>query len=641
MSMGPGRVHGTQGAFRTRISRISNRWNPRHTIAHFIQRMNAPRMNAPRPIIAVAASIALACTVASCGGSDGATSPKRPATILPDQVKHITFSSDTATVEVERTDTIVVTFRDTNGVQLSGPLDQSAISWSVADPSIATVTNAGVLSGLKPGNTIATISVGTVSAELPIVVLPPAVATMTFPTTSFTLTEGDTLTIPAPTIVDRTGATVTGRTPRYTTISPFVSVSPTGLLTGLLAGSGTVTAILDTAHANLSFTVNPAAIGSIKLVPSVLDMGVNHSVRTQASALTTGGAPILKRTYTYSIDNPSVATVSSTGVVTGVAPGTATLTVTSGGTSGSFPVSVAVLGPAGFKIDVRFVGNVPTIVQQAALQAAGRWEQVISAPLIPYHVTFRANECGFGVPAVDTVENNVMIVIRADSIDGAFGTVGQGGPCIIRDDSPQLTAFGAITVDSIDVGTLSRRGILVTMLTHEMGHVLGIGTLWEIPSYANTVTGLGSDNPLFIGHMARVAAAELGFTPDSSSGVPIENTGGEGTRDGHWRADTFGHELMTGTIHDGLNPLSLVTIEALADFGYTVVPEAADDFAFFNAANPGGSVAPSLSVNPPMRGVVLSPANQLNERIILPRFTVTHDGKLHPIPGMETRIQPQ
>jgi hypothetical protein len=303
----------------------------------------------------------------------------------------------------------------------------------------------------------------------------------------------------------------------------------------------------------------------------------------------------------------------------------------------SVPISVATLAVSGFQIDLRFVGNVSSAVKTAAALAAQRWETVISAPLIPYHVVTTANLCGARIPAVDTTETSMMIIIQSDSIDGRSNTVGLGGPCIIRDDAPQFTALGTITVDSADVGSLAQQGLLVSMLTHEMGHVLGIGTLWSdgtvrdsVTYFPNTAAGLGGPDPVFIGRAARVAAAELGFTADSSVGVPIENSGGDGTRDGHWRATVFGHELMTGTLHNGLDPLSLVTIEALADFGYTVVPEAADDFSAANAFNPSVPVSPSASINVPTGP---SAAMTIKETLLFPRFTVSRSGTLHRIRG--------
>ncbi len=60
--------------------------------------------------------------------------------------------------------------------------------------------------------------------------------------------------------------------------------------------------------------------------------------------------------------------------------------------------------------------------------------------------------------------------------------------------------------------------------------------------------------------------------------VPVANTGGPGTREGHWRESVFGNELMTGFLDGGINPLSRVTVGALEDMGYEVNYDAADEF---------------------------------------------------------------
>ena len=561
--------------------------------------------------------------ITSCG-SDAGTAPFGAGRVAP--VANVMFDRSADSVEVGRSSTVRASFASATGAKVT----PASTSWSVADSTIATVTQTGEVTGRRTGLTSITLVADGITRSLPVIVLPPAVATITFAVTSFTMTEGDTLTIPAPTVVDRTGATVAGRTPAYKTTDPNISVTPAGFVTAITAGTSSVSVTIDTARTTLTFTVVPAVIGRVKLIPGVLDMGVGHTIATQASAFSVDGQPLTRRTYTYAIDNPSVASVTSTGIVTGKAPGTTTLKVATGSGSVDVPVSVAQLGAAGFAIDLRFVGNVSSAVRQAAMQAAVRWEQVISAPLIPYHIITNAGDCGKGIPAVDTTETSMMIIVQADSIDGRANTVGLGGPCVIRDDSPQLTALGTLTIDTADAAGLAQQNILVATLTHEMGHILGIGTLWSLPSYTGLATGLGGSDPEFTGRAGRAASALLGFTADSSLGVPIENTGGSGTADAHWRATVFGHELMTGTIHSGLNPLSLVTIEALADFGYHVVPEAADDFNVLNAATPGSPVQPSFSVGTLVR-----------ERILLPRFTTTRTGRLRPIPGMRQPAAPK
>jgi Leishmanolysin len=110
---------------------------------------------------------------------------------------------------------------------------------------------------------------------------------------------------------------------------------------------------------------------------------------------------------------------------------------------------------------------------------------------------------------------------------------------------------------------------LSLIATHEVGHSLGIGTVWD---YKNLLRGAGSSNPTFSGSNARAQWRALGGTGN----VPVENTGGAGTRDGHWREATFGNELMTGFLDTGKNPLSRLTIASLKDLGYVVNLNAAD-----------------------------------------------------------------
>ncbi len=95
--------------------------------------------------------------------------------------------------------------------------------------------------------------------------------------------------------------------------------SSTGVVTGVSAGTCTITYMVGTAIATITFTVNTAAatVSGSSTVPEGATITLSDAV--------TGG--------TWSSNNTGVATVgSSTGVVTGVAPGTATIYyVTPGG----------------------------------------------------------------------------------------------------------------------------------------------------------------------------------------------------------------------------------------------------------------------------------------------------------------------
>ncbi len=77
---------------------------------------------------------------------------------------------------------------------------------------------------------------------------------------------------------------------------------------------------------------------------------------------------------------------------------------------------------------------------------------------------------------------------------------------------------------------------------HEVGHVIGTGTLWE---RMGLVEGVGMANPRFTGASAmREFATLIGL--DIPTPIPVENWGRPGTREGHWRESVFANELMTG-----------------------------------------------------------------------------------------------
>jgi hypothetical protein len=137
-----------------------------------------------------------------------------------------------------------------------------------------------------------------------------------------------------------------------------------------------------------------------------------------------------------------------------------------------------------------------------------------------------------------------------------------------------LPYHGTMTFDSADIAWLESSGNLFNTVVHEMGHVLGIGTLWAMKSL---ITGSGTANPVFTGPLATAEYNRIFGT--SAVGVPVESSGGSGTAGAHWRESVFGNEAMTGWLDTGIrNPISRITVAALADQGYTVDLNAADNF---------------------------------------------------------------
>jgi Leishmanolysin len=220
-----------------------------------------------------------------------------------------------------------------------------------------------------------------------------------------------------------------------------------------------------------------------------------------------------------------------------------------------------------YSVTLKFVGNPPTSVKNALNAAKAKWQKAITQGVANINITVGANTCGSN-PAFSGVVDDILIFGGVANIDGPGGILAQSGPCFIR-TSNKLPIVGTLIFDSADVSAFSSQ--LTPIAIHEIGHSLGIGTIWKLKGL---LSGAGTSNPRFTGANAKTEWIALGGTGT----VPVENTGGSGTRDAHWRETTFANELMTGFINTGTNPLSRMSIASLKDLGYVVNLGAADSY---------------------------------------------------------------
>lgn len=238
-----------------------------------------------------------------------------------------------------------------------------------------------------------------------------------------------------------------------------------------------------------------------------------------------------------------------------------------------------------FDIELVFIDAV-TASQQAAFEsAAERWASIITTDIADIDLSVQpiaAGSCADGQPAVNDIVDDVRIYIAIDSIDGPGGTLASAGPCVTRGLS-MLPILGAMRFDSADLTNLESTGTLVNAVLHEMGHVLGIGTIWSqfellinpsVPSNANADTH-------FAGPLAIAAFDDAGGTTYTGGAkVPVENTAEEGSADGHWRESVLGEEIMTPFLAIGQpEPLSAITAQSLADLGYRIDISQTDPFS--------------------------------------------------------------
>lgn len=241
----------------------------------------------------------------------------------------------------------------------------------------------------------------------------------------------------------------------------------------------------------------------------------------------------------------------------------------------------------GFNITVRFLTDNLSGAQKAVFnEAAERWSALVTGDLSDV-VLDGPQEFALGAPEVVGTVDDLLIDVRFATVDGPNGVLGSAGPGLVREESEQsklLPFYGAMEFDLAEFepgGFFENPENYRNVILHEMGHVLGIGTLWTIngltegiepnPPVVGPSLPNGAYNPRFTGAQALTAYRQLLQVAGKSAeeSVPIANTGGPGNYNGHWRELNFDNELMT-PYATGLELLSELTAASLADLGYNV-----------------------------------------------------------------------
>lgn len=335
-----------------------------------------------------------------------------------------------------------------------------------------------------------------------------------------------------------------------------------------------------------SLPVTPAAGSTITPAVLVRDAGGRPLPGVVVTFQVTAGGGSLGRAAS-STNGDGIASVPWT---LGPEPGINTVVARVGDLA---PISLSVTSCGVYCIDIRYVGEVSAAHRAAFTNARTRWEDIITGDLPAIRLDIPAAACedaeGNALvdhPAVNEAVDDLLVYVQVDSIDGPGQVLGSAGPCFIRGGS-RLPVFGIMRFDRADLNQLQQNGLLGDVILHELAHVLGFPTVWSDAEF-DLLVGKGTDNPYFIGTSAVSAFQLAGGTPVNGEGVPVENSGGVGTRDSHWREAVMGNELMTGFVSAGSNPLSRITIASLQDIGYEVDLAAADAYTVPTAAGMWG-----------------------------------------------------
>ena len=222
------------------------------------------------------------------------------------------------------------------------PVAGAEFDWASVDTLVAVVDDAGLATGVGPGEVEITATAAEVTgrAELTVVVPAPAAIAITPDTVALTAL-GQTAQLTAE-VRDQIGRVMEDEPVAWTSGDTVVAtVDSTGLVTAAANGTVTVTAMAGEASGTASVTVTQS-VAAVAVTPSADTIAPGHTLRLTAEAADANGHVIAGAEFAWASGDTAVAVVDATGLVRAIREGTATITASAGGVSGTSTVTVSV-----------------------------------------------------------------------------------------------------------------------------------------------------------------------------------------------------------------------------------------------------------------------------------------------------------
>ncbi|MDR3116788.1 MAG: Ig-like domain-containing protein, partial [Bifidobacteriaceae bacterium] len=361
-------------------------------------------------------------------------------------VETVSLDKTSLTINIGETEKLIPAISPANATDKS-------VSWQSSNPSVATVDNQGLVSAVSYGKAridAVTVDGGKIaSCQVSVNVPEISVITVVLSPDSAIINIGQNLPLNTQVLP----ANASDKTVSYRSSNDqVVSVSQTGIVTGLSVGTATIT--VRTNDGNFEDTsqitvVQPfIPVESVTLTPSQISLNIGQTAQLSAVVLPDNAT---NKVVEYYSSDSAVATVSQTGLVTAISTGAAVITVET--ESGDY-MDTAVVSVNQVFTPIIGVGIYPNKLTLNIGES-----QTVTASIVPNNATIKTVVWSSLDPIIASVDqageifarSPGMVKIRAASIDGSdvFGeaTVNVIEPTpiyMITDVSPTDQAWPSI-----------------------------------------------------------------------------------------------------------------------------------------------------------------------------------------------------
>ncbi|MNO68041.1 Bacterial Ig-like domain (group 2) [compost metagenome] len=215
-------------------------------------------------------------------------------------------------------------------------------SWQSSNPTVLSVDDKGKATAIEAGDATVTATVQGVTGQTTISAVDLTVSQIQIIPATVQLAIGTTTKLTAiATFADQSTQDVSSQVGWLSSNTAVATVDSTGLVTGVAAGSTTLSASLLGVTASTSIQVNNTSVSALQVIPAVTVIALGTKSQLQAIAtFGDGSTQDVSSQVQWSSNDPFIASVDSLGLVTGSGIGQATVTATLGAISRSATLTV-------------------------------------------------------------------------------------------------------------------------------------------------------------------------------------------------------------------------------------------------------------------------------------------------------------
>ena len=351
------------------------------------------------------------------------------------RVSSVTVVASATRVQVGDTVTVQVTAKAADG-QVLGDRPPTL---STSPGSVASVAPGLRVVAVAPGTTQIVANVEGVTGSAALEVVPAAAAALVLSSSELQLAPTQTATLGV-TVRDARGNVLSGRTATFSSSATgVVTVAADGTVRGVAAGTATITVTVEQLSATALVRVEaagpppPAPVSRIVLSTGDFALRVGETRQVTATLLDASGNTVTGRPVSWSVTSGSVASVSSTGLVTALGTGTARIDVRADGITASVGVTVTPVPVAAVTVTP---GTLSLRVDETSTLTATT-RDASGAVLAGRAVSWSSS-----APGVATVTDGVVRAVSAGSATITATSEGVAGTASVTVTAPEPTPPG-------------------------------------------------------------------------------------------------------------------------------------------------------------------------------------------------------